>query len=356
MDRQIDGLLERFRIGTISRRELFRNLAFAGVSFTTASKLAAAATPASPLAEPMAHFAPKGFKTVGLSHISYTVKDHVVSRDFYAGLLGMKLTVYNGRPNESILTWARGNREYLVCRNHPQVPPAFKSNVDHLALEVADWDDAKMAAEVKSRGYGLRPDFRIEAMTTPRPKQDGSFFVRDPGGLLQQISGVGLSAVHPVYLPERTPITSQPKQDGGFKTLSLNHLSYSVPDYTVVRDWYADLMGMKIALDHGRPNEALLTWSHGDSEYMIVRNHRERPGQPFDPNAKGYIDHFGFTIEDWDTKKVEKELKRKGLDPRPHTEDSFYVKDPDGFDVLVCGPGLSARHPIYRAAPKTSGK
>lgn len=345
----VDGLLEQFRIGRISRRELFRHLLVAGISLASASKLAASAIPRMRTAPAAA----KGFKTVGLSHISYTVKDHEVSRDFYADLMGMKITVDNGRPNESILTWSRGNREYLVVRNRPPKPgeapdPNFKANVDHLALEIADWDEEGVAEELRKRGYDPRSDAAVNA-TPNRPKDDGSYFAADPGGLNVQISGVGLSAVHPVYLPDKNPVKSQPKRTGGFKTVGLNHLSYSVKDYPVVRDWYVDLMGMNVAVDHGRPGECLLTWSHGDSECMIVRNHRERAGQPFDPNAKGYIDHFAFTIENWDTKKVEAELKRRGLDPRPDTEHSFHVKDPDGFNLQICGPGLNAKHPVYRS-------
>ena len=29
-----------------------------------------------------------------------------------------------------------------------------------------------------------------------------------------------------------------------------------------------------------------------------------------------------------------------GLTPRPDTEDSFHVKDPDGFDVQISGPNM----------------
>jgi catechol 2,3-dioxygenase-like lactoylglutathione lyase family enzyme len=63
------------------------------------------------------------FRTVGLSHISYTVKDYRMSRDFYSNLMGMNVTVDNGRPNESILTWSRGVREYLIVRSRPPGAP-----------------------------------------------------------------------------------------------------------------------------------------------------------------------------------------------------------------------------------------
>ena len=39
---------------------------------------------------------------------------------------------------------------------------------------------------------------------------------------------------------------------------------------------------------------------------------------------------------------MEAELKRRGLDPRPDTDDSFHVKDPDGFDLQISGRAMKA--------------
>jgi hypothetical protein len=36
---------------------------------------------------------------------------------------------------------------------------------------------------------------------------------------------------------------------------------------------------------------------------------------------------------------VHAELERRTLEPRPDTDLSFHVKDPDGFDVQICGKG-----------------
>jgi catechol-2,3-dioxygenase len=35
----------------------------------------------------------------------------------------------------------------------------------------------------------------------------------------------------------------------GFKTLEVSHISIQVKDYRVTRDFYVDLMGMKVAVD-----------------------------------------------------------------------------------------------------------
>jgi hypothetical protein len=35
-------------------------------------------------------------------------------------------------------------------------------------------------------------------------------------------------------------------------------------------------------------------------------------------------------------------LKRRGLTVRPDTENSFHVKDPDGFDLQISGKDMKA--------------
>jgi hypothetical protein len=62
------------------------------------------------------------------------------------------------------------------------------------------------------------------------------------------------------------------------------------------------------------------------------------------------VDHIAYTIENWDKNKVEAELKRRKLSfppshpdgPRPDTENSFHVKDPDGFDLQISGRDMKA--------------
>ena len=49
------------------------------------------------------------------------------------------------------------------------------------------------------------------------------------------------------------------------------------------------------------------------------------------------IDHIAYTIADWDKVKVEETLKSWGLNPDPDTDNSFHVKDPDGFDLQIAG-------------------
>ena len=126
-------------------------------------------------------------------------------------------------------------------------------------------------------------------------------------------------------------VTLPAATDGkGFKAVAVNHISYQVADYARTRDFYADLLGMKVSGDTGKQANI----SFGDS-FMIPRNARNGGPTP-------RVDHIAYTIENWDKNAVEAELKRRGLQPRPDTENSFHVKDPDGFDLQISGKDMKA--------------
>jgi len=114
----------------------------------------------------------------------------------------------------------------------------------------------------------------------------------------------------------------------GFQAVTVNHISYQVKDYAKTRDFYADLLGMKVSHDDGK--QCYL--SFGDT-FLLPRNAREGAPTP-------RVDHVAYTIETWDRNAVEAELKRRGLTPRPDTEDSFHVTDPDGFNLQISGKNM----------------
>ena len=114
----------------------------------------------------------------------------------------------------------------------------------------------------------------------------------------------------------------------GFKATVVNHISYQVADYARTRDFYADLLGMQVTHDDGK--QCYLVF--GDT-HLIPRHGRGTAASP-------RVDHLAYTIENWDRKAVESELKRRGLDPRPDEETSFHVKDPDGFDLQICSKDM----------------
>ena len=128
------------------------------------------------------------------------------------------------------------------------------------------------------------------------------------------------------------PLLAAAERSSPFKAVAVNHISYQVPDYARIRDFYADLLGMRVSEDNGRQ----CALSFGQT-FLIPRMAREPV-----PDHPPRIDHICYTIEHWDRKAVEEELKRRGLDPKPDRDTSFHVKDPAGFDVQIASREMKA--------------
>ncbi|MGB2670120.1 MAG: VOC family protein [Candidatus Acidiferrum sp.] len=113
----------------------------------------------------------------------------------------------------------------------------------------------------------------------------------------------------------------------GFKAVAVNHISYQVNDYAKTRDFYASLLGMKVTGDTGTQCYLVLG---NTNTFVIPRNAPQGATTP-------RIDHIAYTIENWDKDAVKAELERRGLNPQPDTDNSFHVKDPNGFDLQISG-------------------
>ena len=111
---------------------------------------------------------------------------------------------------------------------------------------------------------------------------------------------------------------------GGFTATDVNHLSMTVPNYAKTRDFYSDLLGLKVSNDDGKSRCSL----SGGAFRMQVRT-----GNVSVP----LIDHFGVTIENWNKQAVEAELKRRGLNPQTAAgnEISWSIKDPNGYRIQL---------------------
>ena len=158
-----------------------------------------------------------------------------------------------------------------------------------------------------------------------------------------------LAMVAAVASPAATAAQSAPAK-APWKTVHLDHISYSVSDYKKSAAWYANLMGWEIANDNGK-NQATLRI--GDVGEIIIRNSRRpdgaaapataapaaAPGQPPRPPLTGVINHVSWGIAPWDTDGVKAELEKRGLNPRPDMVGadfkSYHVLDPDGWDLQI---------------------
>ena len=159
MEHIISKLLHEYEQGKVTRRQLIRTLALATAATSTVGT--AEAAPAN---------------AVSINHVSMQVADYTKTRDFYAGLFGMKVSEDDGK-TQCRLTFGDN---ILIPRNASS-RPGGKIGVDHIAYTLANWDTDKsvkpaVEAELKRRGLNIRVT-------------DGSFHVQDPDGFEVQMGG-----------------------------------------------------------------------------------------------------------------------------------------------------------------------
>jgi catechol 2,3-dioxygenase-like lactoylglutathione lyase family enzyme len=159
MEHIISRLLREYEDGRVTRRQLIRTLAVAATA--TSAVGTAEAAPANALS---------------INHVSMQVADYTKTRDFYAGLFGMKVSDDDGKA-QCRLTFGDN---ILIPRNASS-RPGGKPGVDHIAYTLANWDsDPKVKpaveAELKRRGLNIRVT-------------EGSFHVQDPDGFEVQMGG-----------------------------------------------------------------------------------------------------------------------------------------------------------------------
>ena len=115
-----------------------------------------------------------------------------------------------------------------------------------------------------------------------------------------------------------------------FKATGFNHVSFVVSDYARTRDFYAELLSLRVLKDDPKRNQCLLHL--GDGSFILPKN-------PPRPNLiPPVVNHFAVGIADWDKPRVEAELKRRGLQYREDADipgDSFHLSDPDGYDLQL---------------------
>jgi catechol 2,3-dioxygenase-like lactoylglutathione lyase family enzyme len=186
MEHVIDGLLQQFERGRLSRRQLIQSLALAAAAAPGGSVLAqGGATKASTIPPP---HDPAPWKTVWLDHISYAVSDYRRSTAFYRDLMGWTIKNDNGT-NQCTLD-INGLGE-IIIRNNRQARgdapaaatgarPPLTGVINHVSWGVQPWDTDKVKSELERRGLNPRPDMVGENFK--------SFHVLDPDGWDLQIS------------------------------------------------------------------------------------------------------------------------------------------------------------------------
>jgi len=158
MESVIAKLLQDFEQGKMNRRQLIQSLSLAAVATAAMA--------------PTARAAGKPLEALYVNHISYQVNDYAKVRDFYVGLLGMKITEDDGKQCRLVF----GNN-MLIPRNRAAGGPA---KVDHISYTVTNWDAEKDGLEEELKRRGLK--YTGSAKT--------SFHVTDPEGMGVQFGGL----------------------------------------------------------------------------------------------------------------------------------------------------------------------
>lgn len=159
MEHVIAKLVHEFEQGKLTRRQLIQSLTVAATAATAVSGTPAAAAEG------------KVLNATNFNHVSYQVTDYARTRDFYAGLFGMKVSEDDGK--QCRLNF--GNN-ILIVRNRQPAP-----KVDHIAYTLANWDQEKeeVAAELKRRGLKI-----VQGDTKT------SLHILDPDGFEVQMGGL----------------------------------------------------------------------------------------------------------------------------------------------------------------------
>jgi len=346
-----------------TRRQLLRSLglAAAGASFTAAifgqgRCRDGYGTSSCPLAEEAATapipalFAPTGWKTVSLDHITFEMPDYRKEAAFYIALMGWTLRSDDGR--QAVLDIGKWGS--AIFR---QVAELQSARVVNFCFVVEPWSAKKIQAELQKRGL------------TPVAENDGkgfeSFHVKDPNGWDLQISnGQGLAAARRGQ-PTAKLSAPAPFESTGWKTIWLDHLSYNAPNYKESTSFYANLIGWKETYDEGSQNELMI----GEIGDIIIRG-----GNPNDsnfgkapPRPRPRIDHISFGITPWDTDGVKAELEKRGLRARIDTSTkdeihvaafkSYHTTTPNGFDLQISYVTHENRLALANAVkPRSVGK
>ena len=156
----IDNLVAGFERGRLSRRQLVEGLS-----------LIAAAAAAPNLAKAAAAPQPAGVKGLAIDHVSVQVSDMARSIDFYSKSFNFKV-VGEDKDNNIV----RLGVDHTLVSLHPAAARGERpGRVDHFCIKVPEYDQEKLAAQLKA--LGVDSTFDIWS----------GFYVKDPDGVHVQM-------------------------------------------------------------------------------------------------------------------------------------------------------------------------
>jgi len=142
MERFIANLVEDFDSGKLDRREFCQSVALAALVYASGDAANAQAS--------------RGFKVLGINHISYQCPDYAKARDWYSSILGMRVASKRETKHRANLMFgpepSKGG-SFIVVRNAPaQAKPSSPVVIDRICYTIANWDDARIRGLLKAKG------------------------------------------------------------------------------------------------------------------------------------------------------------------------------------------------------------
>ena len=253
------------------------------------------------------------FRATATNHISYRVADYARSRDFYTDLLGTRCVYDDGE--KAVVAFGTPPRTLALVPSDAQGDAPF---VDHLAFSIANFEREAVGEEL--RRHGLEPE------------DDGAFAwtVRDPHGYPVQICAeevIPPEAARPDATAEG-PVSSgtAAQRPGVFRATAVNHVAFTSPDYARTRDFYLDLLGMRLAFEDGL--KCSVAFGEPEDAIYIV------PTKGTDEGPA--VDHLAFSIADFELESVGEALRGQGHEPEDDGAFAWTIWDPDGYKIQIC--------------------
>ncbi len=297
-------------------------------------------------------FAPTGWKTVALDHITFETPDYRNEAAFYIALMGWKLRSDDG--TQAVLDI--GDWGSATFKESPEQRSAVVTN---FCFVIEPWNAKVVESELRKRGLKL--------VAENDGKGFESFHVKDPDGWDLQISnGNGFTKARK-GAAEATLATPTPFASTGWKTMWIDHLSFQVTNYKESASFYSNLLGWKETYDEGSQHELMI----GEVGDIIVRG-----GNPNDRNFRNgsaaearsaKVDHISFGISPWDTDGVKAELEKRGLKAEVDTSTnddihvaaykSYHTTTPNGYNLQISYVTHDHRLTLANAVkPKSLGR
>ncbi len=116
-----------------------------------------------------------------------------------------------------------------------------------------------------------------------------------------------------------------------------SHVSLSVTDHEGSARWYEDLFGFLTIEKLDEPDYAESVMVHPSGAILCLQQHRDNPGQPFDPSRTGG-DHIAFRVgsreelDQWQARLAEQGVAHSAVADRAYGS-VLCLRDPDGIQL-----------------------